>query len=173
MHTYPSCNLRSKYIRTIPINTVIIDPVNKHKYFIEERKLNNSLVKVTTPYFGSDGGIELEVEQEHLKLANPKRANPSIIMKNRINELEAKVSELNKHLSTQSTYQQIKNLLNSETYYDDRKYLYTARDGIVFAVKLTANMKETERVLEEYVKTVWKSPEHLHALMVGQKRLQA
>jgi hypothetical protein len=129
---------------------VIVDPVNKQKYVIEERKLqNNSLAKVASPYFGDEDGIEVQVEEQYLKLANPKRANPSLIMKHRIAELEAKVMELNQHLSTKSIYEQIKNYMNGEIYFDDRKYLYSARDGIVFALRIHCSMEETERLLEE------------------------
>jgi hypothetical protein len=69
-------SLRSKYIRTIPIGTVVKDPVNGHSYIIEVNKLNkNSLVKVATLYIGNEDPIELTVDEQHLKLMNPKRAN--------------------------------------------------------------------------------------------------
>jgi hypothetical protein len=32
-------------------------------------------------------------------------------------------------------------------------------------------MEETERLLEVYIKSVWKTPELLHSLMLSQKRL--
>ena len=55
MLVIPSSTLRSRYIRTIPIGTVVKDPVNGHAYLIEEKKLNNnSLVKVATPYIGNN-----------------------------------------------------------------------------------------------------------------------
>jgi hypothetical protein len=137
MHHIPACNLRSKYIRTIPINQVITDPVNGLKYIIEEKRLSNgSLSKVATPYFGTDEGLQLlEVDQHHLKIANPRRCNPSILMKNRIAELEDKVTLLNNQLSSSSKYEQIKNYMGDEKYHTDEKYLYTARDGIVYAAK--------------------------------------
>jgi hypothetical protein len=73
----PSSTLRSKYIRTIPIGTVVKDPVNNHSYIIEEKKLNkNSLVKVATLY---EDPIELTVDEQHLKLMNPNRANVNLI----------------------------------------------------------------------------------------------
>ena len=170
----PSCNLRSKYVRTIPINSVIIDPVNKMKYIIEEKKLqNNTLAKVASPYFGQEGGIEVQVDEHNLKLANPKRANPSMIMKHRIAELEAKVTELNQHLNTKSAYDQIKKHLNGEKYFDTGKYFYSAQDGIVFALRINGTMADMERLMEEYIKSVWKSPDLLHSLMMGQKKLQS
>ena len=45
----PSSTLRSKYItniKTIPIVSVIKDPLNGHSYIVEEKKLNNALSKV-------------------------------------------------------------------------------------------------------------------------------
>ena len=90
----PSSTLRSKYIRTIPIGSVIKDPLNGHSYIVEEKKLNNALSKVASPYFGDTEPTEITVEEKHLKLVNPKRANVNALMKNRISELEAKVQEL-------------------------------------------------------------------------------
>ena len=169
-----SCTLRSKFLRTIPINTVIKDPVNDQMYKIEEKKTsNNTLSKVATPYFGPDEAIEVEVDEHSLKMANPKRANVCVIMKNRISELEAKVADLNEQLSSKSKYEQIVHLMDEEPYHFDGKYLYAARDGIIFAVKMRGNQDETEDNLEDYIKSCWKNPSSLHSLMLGQKRLQS
>jgi hypothetical protein len=111
----PSSTLRSKYIRTIPIGTVVKDPVNNHSYIIEVKKLNkNSLVKVN--YIGNEDPIELTVDEQHLKIMNPKRANVNLILKSRITELEEKVTSLNSLLKTRSKYEQIKHLMNGDEY---------------------------------------------------------
>ncbi|OAJ37846.1 hypothetical protein BDEG_21821 [Batrachochytrium dendrobatidis JEL423] len=155
MLVIPSCSLRSKYIRTIPINQVILDPVNKLKYIIEEKRSNNNtLSKVASPYFGDEEPLVLEVSDESLKIANPNRFNPSVLMKNRIAELEDKVVQLNNHLSSSSKYEQIK-------------------DGIIYAVKMNGSLEESELELEAFIKSSWKNPDVLHSLMLGQKRLQS
>ncbi|EGF82742.1 hypothetical protein BATDEDRAFT_22852 [Batrachochytrium dendrobatidis JAM81] len=103
------------YIRTIPINQVILDPVNKLKYIIEEKRSNNNtLSKVASPYFGDEEPLVLEVSDESLKIANPNRFNPSVLMKNRIAELKDKVVQLNNHLSPSSKYERIKYYLGDE-----------------------------------------------------------
>jgi hypothetical protein len=51
----------------------------RSSYIIEEKKLNNnSLVKVATPYIGNEDPIELTVDEQHLKIMNPNRANVNI-----------------------------------------------------------------------------------------------
>ena len=134
---------------------------------------NNTFSKVATPYFGPEEAIVVEVDEHSLKMANPKRANVCVIMKNRISELEAKVADLNEQLSSKSKYEQIVHLMDGEPYYFDGKYLYAARDGITFAVKMRGNQDETEDNLEDYIKSCWKNPCLLHSLMLGQKRLQS
>jgi len=169
----PSSTLRSRYIRTIPIGTVVKDPVNGHSYLIEEKKLNNnSLVKVATAYIGNEPPIELTVDEQHLKIINPKRANVNMILKNRVAELEEKVSILNSQLKTRSKYEQIKHLMNGDEYYEDEKYLYLVKDGIIWPIKNNGSFEHTKGELDEYVKTAWKSPQLLHSLILGQKRLQ-
>ncbi|EGF81795.1 hypothetical protein BATDEDRAFT_23422 [Batrachochytrium dendrobatidis JAM81] len=142
MLVIPSCSLRSKHIRSIPINQIILDPANKHKYIIEEKlSTNNTLSKVAAPYFGEEEPLALDVDDKHLKIANPKR------------------------------YEQIKYYLGDEKYYSDDKYLYTARNGIVYAAKINGTLEQTEDT-EEFIKSSWKKPDLLHFLMLGQKRLQ-
>ena len=50
---------------------------------LEEKKLNNALSKVASPYFGDTEATEITVEEKHLKLVNPKRANVNALIKNR------------------------------------------------------------------------------------------
>ncbi|OAJ41900.1 hypothetical protein BDEG_25430 [Batrachochytrium dendrobatidis JEL423] len=98
-----------------PIGTVRMDPVNKLKYIIEEKRSNNNtLSKVASPYFGDEEPLVLEVSDESLKIANPNRFNPSVLMKNRIAELKDKVVQLNNHLNSSSKYERIKYYLGDE-----------------------------------------------------------
>jgi hypothetical protein len=145
MLSIPSSTLRSRYIRTIPIGTVVKDPVNGHAYIIEEKKLNNNtLVKVATPYNGIEPSIELTVDEHHLKIINPKKANVNMNLKNRITELEEKVSMLHSQLKSQSKYEQIKNLMNDDEYYEDERYLYLVKDGIVWPIKKNGSFEHSK-----------------------------
>jgi hypothetical protein len=60
-----------------------------------------------------------------------------------------------------------------QKYHSDEKYLYAARDGIVYAARMNGSLEQTEVVLEDFIKSSWKNPEVLHSLMLGQKRLQS
>jgi hypothetical protein len=86
--------------------------------------------------------------------------------------LEEKVTFLNSLLKTRSNYEQIKHLMNGDEYYEDEKYLYLVRDGIVWPMRLKGTYEDTKKELDEYVRTTWKAPEQLHALILGQKKLQ-
>ena len=95
-----------------------------------------------------------------------------MILKNRVAELEEKVSKLNSQLKTRSKYEQIKHLMNGDEYYEDEKYLYLVKDGIVWVMKNNGSYEHTKSELDQHVKATWKSPELLHSLILGQKRLQ-
>ena len=43
MLNLPSTTVRSKYLRTLPINTVYLDPKNGHKYQVVERRVGSVL----------------------------------------------------------------------------------------------------------------------------------
>jgi hypothetical protein len=62
--------------------------------------------------------------------------------------------------------------MNDDEYYEDEKYLYLVKDGIVWPIKKNGSFEHSKRELEDYVKTTWKSPDLLHSLIMGQKRLQ-
>ena len=55
--TIPSNTVKSK---TLPVGTVYKDPRNGHSYIIEEKKINECLSKIGTPYLGSDPCIEIQ-----------------------------------------------------------------------------------------------------------------
>ncbi|OAJ44719.1 hypothetical protein BDEG_27921 [Batrachochytrium dendrobatidis JEL423] len=79
----PSCSLRPSISEAFLSIKLSLDPANKHKYIIEEKlSTNNTLSKVASPYFGEEEPLALDVDDKHLKIANPKRFNPSVLMKN-------------------------------------------------------------------------------------------
>ena len=164
--------LRARFLRKLPYNSVYKDPVNALIYKVEERVQN--LSKIAVPYHGDQEPIELEeVEEKHLKLANPKRHNVNLLLKNRIAELEEKVEQLNTNLSNRSKYEQIKQHLNGDTFYEGPKYMYSIQDGIIVPFKIESDLDETKRKLEDLVQRMWKTPSLLHQIMNQQKRLQS
>jgi hypothetical protein len=69
-------------------------------------------------------------------------------------------------------YEQIKDFMDGEEYFEDEKYLFTLKDGIVYPMRKTDNLDETKNQLREYISSTWKCPERLHHLMTRQNRLQ-
>ncbi|KAI8614096.1 hypothetical protein BC830DRAFT_1190616, partial [Chytriomyces sp. MP71] len=66
---------RNRFLKTLPIGTVYVDPSNSHKYEIQERKINMTLSKVGVPYFGSKKAITVTVPESLMKMETPVRAN--------------------------------------------------------------------------------------------------
>ena len=61
MINLPSTTVRSKYLRTLPINTVYLDPKNGHKYQVVERRVGNVMLKASINYLDNEiEGIQLE-----------------------------------------------------------------------------------------------------------------
>ena len=120
MINLPSTTVRSKYLRTLPINTVYVDPKNGHKYQVVERRVGNVMLKAALNYLDNEiEAIQLEnITPDMLKVDNIKKANinKSMKMKMKIHTLEDKVRRL---LLTQhkSLYNRIKELLGDVDYY--------------------------------------------------------
>jgi hypothetical protein len=86
--TIPSSNVKVKFLRTLPISTIFVDPVNCYKYRVEEKAVNGTLTKEANPFLGEEAGIEINVPDHLLKAKNPKRYNIMSGMKKRISEFE-------------------------------------------------------------------------------------
>ena len=50
----PSTTVKSRFLKTLPVGTIYKDPRNNHVYIIEEKKINECLSKIGTPYLGSE-----------------------------------------------------------------------------------------------------------------------
>ena len=107
----PSTTVKSRFLKTLPVGTIYKDPRNAHVYIIEEKKINECLSKIGTPYLGSDPCIEIQVPEKYMKLDNPKRANVLSLMKEKLNQLESLTKDLLTKLDVKSRYQQIKQLI--------------------------------------------------------------
>ena len=137
MLNLPSTTVRSKYLKSLPINTVFIDPKNGHKYQVVERKLNNTLVKTANHYLKDDvEPMKLEdIPQEMLKMDNPIKANISKVMKNRITDLEERLRDLlQKQEYKKPLYQEIKEILD-DNWFEAKDRYYILHSGLVFPFK--------------------------------------
>jgi hypothetical protein len=74
MPTIPATSLRSKYLKSLPINTIYLDK-NGHKYQVQEKRINQTLTKVGVNYFGEEEAIQLpdDLDPKHLKTQNTNR----------------------------------------------------------------------------------------------------
>ena len=119
MINLPSTTVHSKYLRTLPINTVYVDPKNGHKYQVVERRVGNVMLKAALNYLDNEiEAIQLEgITPDMLKVDNIKKTNINKSMKMKIHTLEDKVKRLllSQH---KSLFHRIKELLVDVDYYD-------------------------------------------------------
>ena len=92
MINLPSTTVRSKYLRTLPINTVYVDPKYGHKYQVVERRVGNVMLKAALNYLDNEiEAIQLEnITPDMLKVDNIKKANINKSMKIKIHTLDCK-----------------------------------------------------------------------------------
>lgn len=57
-------------------------------------------------------------------------------------------------------------VMNDDEYYEDERYLYIVKDGIVWPTKKNGYFGHTKKELEDYVKTTWKSPDLLYSFIL-------
>ncbi len=118
----PSTTLKSQYLqRNLKIGAIYKDPVNTNfKYIVEEREVNGLISKIAQPYFGLEEGLDLDdVPEKLIKMQNPKKHNVMKAFKQKIEQLEALNKQLLDKLTVGKTsYDQIKELLGENVYYD-------------------------------------------------------
>ena len=130
----PSTTLKSQYLqRNLKIGAIYKDPVNNFKYIVEERELNGLISKIAQPYFGSEEGLGLDDVPEKPKMQNPKKHNVMKAFKQKIEQLEALNKQLLDSLTVgKNSYDQIKELLGENVYYDAHEEFYLLSNGILF-----------------------------------------
>ena len=170
MPTIPATSLRSKYLKSLPINTVYLDK-NGHKYQVQEKRINQTLTKVGANYFGDEQPIDLpdDLDPKHLKSQNTNRISIMTIMKERLTQLENLNKELLQRLDVKSKMKQIQELAGNR-YVENEKYILRVQHGIVFAVKKKGD--NNSALLDDYIKKTWANPEDLHHLITNQVKLQ-
>jgi len=170
----PSTTVKSRFLKTLPVGTIYKDPRNNHVYIIEEKKVNECLSKIGTPYLGSEPCIEIQVPDKYMKLDNPKRANVLSLMKEKLNQLESLNKDLLTKLDVKSRYQQIKQLMGERKFYETERDIYCVGDEcIVYQMRITESKEEAYQLLERYIQCVWKDPSMLARLMEKQVKIQS
>ena len=171
----PSSCLRSKYIKTLPIEFIFADPKSGLKYQVIERKVNNNYVKVACHYFGNLEPSPLgDISESMMKIENPIRANITKNMKSKINQLETTVRDLINQLNVPS-YQRIKNLLDSDRHYETDDNIYCLHSGIIIPLK-RKHYKTLEFALDsidDVASRLFKEPRALTKLMEKQVDIQS
>lgn len=173
----PSCNVKSKFLKSLPVGTVFEDPRNHYNYEIIEKKINSTLSKVAVPYISGDKEpIQISVPERHLKLEHPQRANIMQYMKQKILELESINDELLKKKG-KSTFQQIQDLLgeNQEYFETESEVFCIDKSCIVIPAKIKNyfDVEEAKKSLKELQSKMWKDHELLQKIMRKQPSVQS
>jgi hypothetical protein len=170
----PSTSLRAKYLKTLPINTVYIDPKNGQNHKVVERKLNNSLIKGAEHYLGNDiEPIVLEnIPDEMLKIDNPVKANPNKLLKSKIQSLEDKCRVLLQN-QYKSLYHRIKELLD-DNYHETSDCFYFLHSGLVlpFKKRYYPTIASVLSAVDKMVHSIFSDIEILPKVMEKQHKLQ-
>lgn len=164
MINLPSTTVRSKYLRTLPINTVYVDPKNGHKYQVVERRVGSVMLKASIN--NEIEAIQLEnITPDMLKVDNIKKANINKSMKMKIHTLEDKVRRLllSQH---KSLYHRIKELLGDVDYYESDDLIYCLHSGMVLPMKRKhyPTKEHAQSSLSKKVDLIFDEPKTLHCV---------
>ena len=175
MLNLPSTTVRSKYLKTLPIDAVFLDPRNGHKYQIVEKKLKNSFIKSANHYLKDDiEPINLEeIPQEMLKMDNPVKANINKIMKNRIIELEDKLRKLGQKLK-KPLYEEIKEMLD-DNWHEGKEFFYILNSGLVLPFRKSKyhTIEDALKSLDKVVNSLFKDKNRISLFMEKQYSIQS
>lgn len=190
--TIPNSRVKVKFLKTLPIHTIFLDPVTCYKYRVEERQHNGTLVKEANPYLGDGEGIEINVPADLLKAKNPKRFNIMSGMKEKITELKQKIQELetlNKQLlatcSPTDKMEIIQSKLGDKRYLETDENSYLLDNGLVVQLPKKRMKGEGGQIdgqeggavtcrqeCEKLRDRIWREPDALAKLVKRQPKLQ-
>lgn len=160
-------------MKILPIGTIYKDPRNEYSYFVGEKKVNDTLSKTGSAYFGTENPIVIEVPEKYMKIDNPKRANIMSIMKDKIIQLEKLNADLMTKLNAKGKYQQIKELMCERKYFENEHDIFCVQDGIVFQMRI--RNKDSDKgynQLQELKEAAWNNTDILNKIMGRQGRIQ-
>jgi hypothetical protein len=129
-----STSVRSKFLKTLPINTCFKDPRSGQIFKVVEKNVNGVLIKAAVIYHGNDvEPIILDnIPDEMLKLDNPIKSNPNKLLKSKILSLEEKYRSLLQH-QFKSLYHRLKELLD-DNYFESDDTFYLLHSGLVLPI---------------------------------------
>ena len=170
----PSTAVMSKFLKTLPINSIYVDPINSHKYIVEEKEHNGTLLKVANPYLGPEDGITINPPNELIKSQNVTRSNPMTRMKERISFLENQVKELLEKESspTMSMYSHLNNMVGKDKYKEFDNDLFKLDNGVIFHLTKDRTKGDCEQCLDELISFCWKDADKLASVMKRQHKIQ-
>lgn len=174
----PSTSLRTKYIRSLPIGCLFIDPRTNLVYKVIEKRLSsNSYAKVAVNHVNAHAGdpepIKLEdVPESMFKCENLNKANINKSMKNKILTLEERLKKLMSYQS-KSLYRRIKELLD-DNFYETDNTIYILHSGLVLPFKRDyyPTLRDAKDNLDQMVHRLFKDTKMLPKVMEKQHSVQ-
>ena len=171
----PSTSVKSKFLKTLPINTIYKDSENCHKYIIQEKQSNVSLIKAAVPYFGIEDAIDINPPAELLKQKNPKSE-----MKKKIAELEALNKQLLATCGPVDKMEIIQSKLGDKRYLETDQDTYLLDNGLVFNLpkkRMKGEGQDGGAVscrdeCEKFKNRIWREPNALAKLVKRQSKIQ-
>ena len=170
----PSCSIRSSYIKKLPIGTLFTDPKNKYAYEVVEKQVGSSLIKCAVNYLGNEQPIQLEnVPSEMFKIENPSKANPSKLLKNKINSLEDKCRSLIQN-QYKSLYHRMKEILDDDCHVTEDTY-YLLHSGLVLPFKRRhySSLNDARENVDDMVHRIFQDSAVLPKVLEKQHKLQS
>ncbi len=171
----PSTSVRSKFLRTIPLNSFYKDPRNHHVYQVVEKNANGTLIKAAVIYHGNDiDPIILDnIPDSMLKIENPIKSNPNKLLKSKILSLEEKYRSLLQH-QFKSLYHRLKELLD-DNYYESDDTFYLLHSGLVlpFRKKYYPTLEDAQTSVDDMAHRIFTDSKVIGRVFEKQHKLQA
>lgn len=167
----PSSNVRSSYLKKLPVGYKFTDPKNKYAYQVIEKELNNTYVKSAIPYLGNEEAVEIQIPLQHLKQSPTKKVAVLHLLKQRVLDLEKQV----KDVQSKSTFQQIKDRIGDANHHETHTEHYFLHNGMVLPIKKSnaSSLEEAQDHSETMTSKLWKDTKLLPKAMQKQHSVQA
>jgi len=167
----PSTTVRAKFLRRLPIGTVYSDPNNDYKYKVIEKQVGAGWSKVGVPCLEPVEPIDIQVPDNLIKVANPKRANIMTQMKQRILQLEDELAQL--RTRSNDCLDKIRSGLDEDNYYCGKTDLYHLQSCFLFNVKHQGDIQAAKQKMLKLEESCWKDSELIQKLVAKQERIRS
>jgi hypothetical protein len=174
--TVPSTSVKSRFLKTLPIDEIFRDLRNNHLYQVKEKRNGTCYSRFAVPYFGSEEQqTELSVPEKHMKAENLVRTNIMSVMKQRLCFAESLNSQLMSKMGLKDGLEQIKETLGCEDYYETADDAYLIEHGVIFHMrkKDCKSGEESKPSLREFSSKAWADSSMLSKVIDKQQRIQS